>query len=152
MPIIYNTQQPTIDTNAFAAGDALGGLLTFPMPFRQGLIKTVQIIDDHLQNAKIDLLLFGGEAPTAGTNNAAYSLATADLNKLLCVVTFEAADYKGFTTYSVAHKELGGVPYANQTKVTPGDANLYGQLVIREIKTYNAATDIRVRVGMLPYA
>lgn len=149
MSILWLEATPTIDTNAYAAGDALGGLLTFNMPFRTGLIQAAMLLDDALQNAEIDLLLFGGSAPTAGTNNAAYSLATADRSKLIKVATFST--YKSFTTHSVADVDLNGRPYANLTKVEPGDAKLYGQLVIRAIKTYASASDILVRVGVLPY-
>lgn len=93
------TQQPTLDTSAYAAGDACGGLLTFNLG-RDGTDKTVllrkaELLDDAAtpDEAEVVLHLFT-ESSVAGTDQAAFSVSQDE---------YLAGYYLGsitFTTYA----------------------------------------------------
>ena len=139
---------PTISTGIYAAGDAIGGKLTFTngavIGGRGGTITKVVIIDDDKELAPIDLVLFNQDF-TATADNAAFDPTDADLENCIGYISMAATDYASFNDNSVATKTSGlQMPFAFEL----GGASLYGQMVVRSAPTYTAVTDLTVRITL----
>ncbi|MCR4341026.1 MAG: hypothetical protein NUW01_14185 [Gemmatimonadaceae bacterium] len=136
------SQTPTITAGAYAAGDALGGLLTFEGATRQenltALLLGVTILDLAKQDAQFDLVLFN-QTFTPTTDNAAFDPTDADLAHVIGHVQIAAADYADFNDSSIA--TVTGV---NLPIHVTGSVNLYGQLVNRSTPTYATTSDLTV--------
>ena len=77
--------QPTLDTDAYSSGDALGIKTQITGAPDSGAIRTIQIADDADQNIDTNVWLFDSE-PTGVADDAALALADADAAKLINVV------------------------------------------------------------------
>ena len=137
---------PTISAAAiYAAGDAVGGLLTFANAARvtggSGVIKNVLLIDDAGQDAALELWLFNATF-TAMADNAAWAPSEADLRKLICVIPTSDGAYYAAGTPSVCDIEC-----ARAYNVT--GTSLFGQLVTRGAPTYTATDDISVSISLM---
>ena len=89
------TVNPTITLDAYTAGDVVGGLLQFDVSaliVNGGIINRAIIIDEDSQAEGYRLFLFSAE-PTTIADAAAFAPTIGDLNKLVGVITFEAANY-----------------------------------------------------------
>ena len=141
MPLVT----PTITAGAYAAGDAVGGLLTFEnvarVEGRGALVKNVLIIDNHGQDAELELWLFK-ETFTAIDDNAAWAPSVADLKKLVAIISTASGTWFAAGTPSVAR-----IPVSQYFELT--GTSLFGQLVNRSAApTYNAVDDITVILGL----
>jgi len=152
-PQLPITVTPTISTGAYAAGDALGGLMSFASAVLgtagSGAITKVVIIDDDDELAPIDIVFFSTSfTPTADNNPFAPS--DADMQNCIGYVDVAATDYASFVNNCVAAKTSGlrmPFPY----KLSAGTA-LYAQMVIREAHTYTATDDITVKLAVERYS
>lgn len=140
--LVSKSAQPTVDTAAYAAGDAVGGLLTFAGIARGGgaVVEIVQVVVTDLakQNAPLDLVLFD-RAFTPTTDNTPFDPADADLPNLVGILNVVAADYASFNDNSAAIKKVS-------VFCKPNTADLFGQLVARGTPTYAAATDLQIKL------
>ena len=139
---------PTVTVGAYTAGDALGGLLTFDGVVRtaggSGEIVKVVILDNALQSAPIDLVLFD-RTFTANADNAPFAATDADLQNCLGFIGVENTDYSEFSNNCVATKASGQqMPF--EYKLAVGGTALFGQLAIRIGDTYGAVNDITVKI------
>jgi len=144
-------QTPTISTGIYAAGDALGGLLTFANAVLatggSGVITKVVIIDYDQELAPIDLVLFN-QTFTNTADNAPFDPSDADLANCIGYIDIAATDYSDFTDNSVAAKTSGlRMPFP----ITLVGTSLFGQMVVRSAPTYTATTDISVRLTIERY-
>jgi hypothetical protein len=134
---------PTIGTDAYTAGDVVGGLLTFAVGTAfggGGRIVKVLLIDAANQKEGYTLYLFG-QAPSTIADDAAYEPTAADLAELADRVTIEAGDYT--TVNGTAVAILGGhEDKAMAIPVKLYDGNVYGYLVAGDTPDYAAATDL----------
>lgn len=140
---------PTIDTNIFAAGDAVGGKQTLTSAARVsgGLVtlETLTVVDKGNQKAALTILFFDSD-PTAATitNNAAFVFSTA-VSKLVGKINVAAADYitidsTGIASYQL--KDLGLMLKAS------GSANLFVAVVLTSgTPTYLSTTDLIFKYG-----
>lgn len=138
---------PTVDTaGAYAAGDCIGGKLTFSSAANRsgggGVIRSVIVTDLADQKADIDLLLFDSD-PSNGTytDQAAVDVDDADIVKVIGQISVATANYKSFADSAAA--ALAGVDAAFQLS---GSANLYGLLVCRGTPTYVSTSDLTIRL------
>jgi len=144
--VIQITITPTISTGIYAAGDALGGLLTFANAVRSvggsGIVTKVVIIDRDQERAATDLVLFNQTfTPTA--DNAAFDPSDADLANCIGYIDVAATDYANFVDNSVAAKSSGlRMPFP----ITLVGTSLFGQMVTRGTPTYTAVNDITVKL------
>jgi len=149
--VVSITQTPTISTGIYAAGDALGGLLTFANAVRvaggSGVITKVVIVDYDQERTPVDLVLFN-QTFTATADNAAFDPSDADLANVIGYIDVAATDYANFVDNSVAAKSSGlRMPFP----ITLVGTSLFGQLVVRSAPTYTAVTDISVRLTIERY-
>jgi hypothetical protein len=136
---------PTISAgSAYAAGDALGGLLTFANVARfsgAGVrLKSFIMIDEDLEQAATELVLFD-RTFTASTNNAVFDPTDADLLNLVAVVPI--ALYAAFNDNCVGYSCDIDIP------LVLNGTSLFGQLVTRGTPTYTATDDITVILTVL---
>lgn len=139
------SQTPTVTAGAYAANDAVGGLLTFAGAALEtggsGIIKQVLILDDAGQDAELELWLFNATF-TAMADNAAWAPSEADLRKLIAIISTE--DGAWFAA---------GTPSAARVEVSQGfnlaGTSLFGQLVTRGTPTFAATDDVTVIIALL---
>lgn len=134
------SQTPTITAGAYAAGDAVGGLLTFANAARSqhtGVVATVVVSDLAAQGVNLDLVLFGAVfTPTA--DNAPFSPSDADLLNCIGVVPITA--HYAFATNGISEARNVGLWFESQSET------IYGQLVTRGAPTYASTSDLRVTI------
>lgn len=136
---------PTSDTNIYAAGDCVGGVLEFANAARAagmgGVIKDVLIIDDAGQDAQMELWLFDQTITEIGDNDP-WVCTEAELHNLVAIIS--TVDGSWFAT---------GTPSVNVVEVsqqyTCVGTSLFGQLVNRVGTPTYGATDISVKLGLL---
>lgn len=86
---------PTITLDAYTANDVVGGLLQFDVSaliVNGGLLNQAILIDEDSQEETYRLFLFEA-LPSTIANDAAFAPTIDDLNKLVAVIDFAAADY-----------------------------------------------------------
>ena len=133
---------------AYAAGDAIGTLLSFANAVRvsggSGLIEAVVVADKAKQSAAMDLLLLDANpGGTTITDNAALTVADADLVKCVGVIPITAEDYHALVDNSVASIRNLGAAFQVASGTT-----LYGVLVARGTPTFAGASDVVVRLAI----
>ena len=135
---------PTITAGAYAAGDAVGGLLTFTIlgAGGGGIVTGMSVTDKASANAELDLVLFN--APfTATSDNAPFDVSDADLLNCIGYVKVYASGYANFTDNSVGLVTGVGLAFKTATGA------LYGQLVTRSAPTYASTSDLQVTLHTL---
>lgn len=139
---------PTIDTNIYASGDALGGLQTISGAGRvgigSGIIHAVVVTDLDKEGADIDVIVFSGNpSATTVTNNAALDVDDADLVKIVCVIQVTSDSAFSDNGVSFAH----GNNCVFRADVATG--TLYAIAVARGTPTYASASDLTFRYSVL---
>ena len=143
--------KPTITAGAYTAGDAVGGLLTFPLAARTNIseggsiLTDVLIVDDAGQDAELELWLFN-QTFTAMADNAAWAPAETDLENLIAVVSTEdsALGWLAAGTPSAINVEC-----TRRIDLVAGGTSLFGQLVTRGTPTYAATDDLTIKIKLL---
>lgn len=136
------TVVPTIDTNIYASGDALGGKLTVTTlnsPI-SAIISDVIITDLDAEAEDIDVVFFSQDpSATTVTNNVAVDIADADADEIICTV--EVRDHVTFADNGVSFATNQNCPFVGST--------LYAVMIVRGTPTYTSASDLTLRVGLL---
>ena len=143
------TQAPTITSGAaYAAGNVVGGLLTFAGLARAagqgGVLQSALLRDKSGQNASYDLFLFDA-APSTPGDKTAVALSAADLAKCVGVVPFSGTALGATATMGVITAAGLGLAY----RIGAG-TSLYGILVTRGTPTYAGTADVSVDLVALP--
>lgn len=128
------TIRPVISTGQYSAGDALGGLLTFPGATRRaglgGSILTVTLLDLTKQSAATDLVLFK-KTFAATADNGVFDPSDADAANYIGQISIATTDYAAFNDWSGACVRNVRFDY----RIEDG-TDLFGQLVTRGTPTY----------------
>lgn len=139
---------PAVSTTAYAAGNVVGGLLTFTGAARTaagaGLIQAATVLSKSAQTAALDLLIFS-DNPTATTftDKAAVSIAATDMGKLVGVI--HLTDWTALGNASIAQAVAAGLPF----KLATG-TSLYGVLVTRAAMTLASTSDLTLSLRIIP--
>jgi hypothetical protein len=137
---------PTVTAGAYAAGDVVGGLLTFENAAREagagGLVVGITIVDDAGQDSEMELWLFNAQ-PDAIADNAPFAPTEADLHDLAGIISTSDGAWRA-----------AGTPSANYVseyfRYDPDSGmSLYGFLVDRTGGTLAATDDITVILHVL---
>ena len=143
---------PTITSgSAYAAGDLIGGKLTFSnavlSSLRHAEVVGATLADASKQNADIDLVLFSADpTSTTFTNDAAFAVHANDLSKIVAVVKFRASpDYVSFSANSVAVVDTVAKRFRSTGSSSPFDA-IFGALVSRGTPTYTSTSALTVGI------
>jgi hypothetical protein len=143
------TQAPAITSGAaYAAGNVVGGLLTFAGMARAagqgGVLQSALLRDKSGQNASYDLFLFDA-APATPADKTAIALSAADLAKCVGVVPFSGPALGAASTMGVISSAGLGLAF----RLGAG-TSLYGILVTRGTPTYAGTADVSVDLVVLP--
>lgn len=133
------------NTDAYTAGDLVGGKLTLADVFLVGpkepYLLSITVQDLTKQNAALDFVFFDSDPTgTTFTNNAAFDVADADLPKILGYVSL--TDYSSFNDNSVGSVNSIGLA------VKPTGTALYAAIVARGTPTYGA-NELSVTFGFV---
>jgi len=152
------TVTPVVDTNAYASGDVIGGVMTFENALRSytraGKVVAATLFDKTASSglAACNLWLFNAN-PSASTttDNAAFNLADADVTKLAGIIPFTSDHvYDGGTGNQVLYNAGLYVPVTGQapTNTNTDDTDIYGVLVAGGAVTFAAASDLIARLAI----
>jgi len=134
---------PTLDTDAYTAGDVMGGLLQFDVSglvINGGLINQAVLIDEDSIGLGLKLYLYDA-LPTTIADDAAFAPTIDDLNKLVAVIAFAT-----FTT--INSMDYAIVEDINNIFVTTNGL-LYGYLVADGASNHTNADAITIRLYIL---
>lgn len=150
---IIDVPVTVLATPDYSAGDSIGAAitstaLTISDVARRslvGTIKSVILADSANQKLDIDVVFFKS-APTASTfvDNAAITIAQADLEKIVGCVSIVPADYKSYTSNAVAVKSGLDIPFKCDT-----DRSMRCALIARTTINFAGADDLHLQVGVL---
>ena len=137
-------QTPTITAGAYAAGDVVGGLLTFAQAASiykgEGKIVKVVVIDDGGQDENLILHLFD-RTFTADADNAAWDPSDADMQNCIGHIEIPAANYMPGANNSQATVEAD---FAFDLAAV--GTSLFGQLECVGTPTYTATDDLTIKI------
>ena len=137
---------PAVTAGAYAAGDVVGGRLTFANAARAaglgGAILNVTIVDDAGQDSEMELWVFNSD-PTAIADNAAFVPAEADLHTLAGIFSTTDSTWRAAGTPSACH-------IVQATRYDPSaGTSIFAYLVDRTGGTLVAVDDITVILHVL---
>lgn len=144
---------PTLDTGAYAAGDLMGGKLTFANAAREGVgtgfVESINIPDLAAQGVDVTLILFDQDpSGTTFTDQAAFDIADADLAKVIGFFTFGSDARFAFADNSL--KFVTGLATAFSLTDANGEVStsMYGALVAGGAYDGVTAADITIKLGI----
>lgn len=141
---------PTVDTSAYAAGDLIGGKLTFTAALNEltksAELRAVTIIDQAKNDKDYNLVIFGDNPTgTTFTDQAAFDIADADMSKILTVVS--VTSFTGFSDNGISLATEIARPL--KSLASTASRTLYGALVAAADPTFAAASDVRIRLHIV---
>lgn len=144
---VVNSNEVAPSTTIYAAGDVMGGLLTFsdvvPGDIGGGSIVGAELIDTSTVISSIDLLLFDSipDSSNYDSDNTALDLADTDLARAIGVINFSSNDVS-----QLADNQIYFASGGNQEFFLGDDNEMYGVLVCRGTPTYGASNVLMVRL------
>lgn len=141
------SQTPTISAaSAYAAGDAVGGIMTFANAARAaglgGVITKVAITDLAAQVADLELILWTTSPAGTFTDNAAIDPTDGDLQDYFIGIIPLAGCYSAF-----ADNAAGSV--VPNLSFVGASTSIFGTLVSRGTPTYASTTDIEITLTIV---
>lgn len=147
MPLLSFRPLVEVDTNAYASGDSIGGLLllnrfcgTFSA---QGKIDAIRVIDKAAKSSPITLVFFAKE-PTASTitDNLAVSIDSSDVDNVMAIAKVEAVDYTVIDGVAYATVTSLNLPY----KMYSNSPLAYLAIVSGGAVTFSNASDLSIEI------
>jgi len=145
------SNEVSLSTAAYAAGDLMGGLLTFSDVLESeiggGAIVGAEIMDTSTVVAAIDLVIFQNALSTgtsATGDNAAFDLSDTDMVKVSDVISFSTG-YLKLHADNALHMTASGL---DSPFYLSGGNDLYGVLVARATPTYATGNSLSVRLDI----
>lgn len=143
--LIHYQDTPTIDTDAYTAGDVIGGLITF----RVGTMNTARIVgakivDDDNEKAELTFYFYDF-LPSTFLDDAAHAPTVQDLEHYIGKITFETGDYEEINGNAVAVKTDEFIDFF------PRNGNLYAYLVCSGTPAYTAVDDLYIEISVVQY-
>lgn len=141
----------TVGTDAYTAGDVVGGRLSLAVPasFGSCYIAWARLVDDHDQTEPFDLWCFYAQ-PSSIADDAAFAPTEDDKLKHFTTLEFAAGNYDQTGAESSVKatgkdKALGEYLMAP----LPVDGNLYFYLVAGDTPDYADADDLTLHVALM---
>lgn len=155
----YVTSTPVVDTSILASGDSVAAKLTRidgasrtdgaqrGSP-RTTVLQQINVIDNAVQSAALELWFFDTESITLPTVNNAWSISDAHAARCLGWVAIPAANYAASALNSVAVvKQIG-----QSLRSTEPSGKIWYAIVSRGTPTYAAASDLTFQFTFYPDA
>lgn len=122
--------------SAYAAGNEVGGLMTFSGFPPAGILQSIRLRVKSVQTAGFDLYLFGSNPTnTTWTDKTTPAIAAADVAACIGALSFTSA-FSGLGTHTFY--PVNGIGKAMAPNVT----TIYGVLVTKGTPTFTATSDI----------
>lgn len=149
--ISVQVAQTVTASSAYASGNAIGGLMTVAnaarvsgsagTPGTSGILQSVIINSKSAQTTQVDIFLFSANpSGSTCTDKTAFSLAAADFDKVLGVVSVPATTgWYAAGTPSVGQAQNLALPYALASATS-----VYACAVTRATPTFASTTDISI--------
>ncbi len=139
---------PTVTSaSAYASGNVVGGLLTFPnivnSTVKSGVLESISIAIKSLQSASFKLYVFRSLPSTTFTNKTAPAIVVGDADKLLDVYSFTTPDNGLGNNVTLYYSDA-----INRSLVLT-DSNLYAVLVTLGTPIFTTTTDVIVTCSIL---
>jgi hypothetical protein len=140
---------PTVQAAAYAAGQSVGGLLTFSNAVTEvagsAMVQSATVTFSSGVQPQLDLVLFTA-APSGSTvaDRTTVAIATADLAKIACVLHLTDVTLLGAAAPSVVQGSGLVAPFD-----LAGGLAIYGLLITRTAVTLASATDAVVSLTLL---
>lgn len=142
------TVTPTLDTNAYAAGDHLGSLMTLTEALginRHGKLRSLTILDKAKQKSDLVVHLFQSSPTLTSLDNAALDISDAQMaTHYIGSVSISASAYIDLANCSVV--TYGNLELILESLVTDR-GTLYAILESQGAPTY-AASDLVLKFGI----
>jgi len=132
----------TTTAGAYTAGDVVGGLIT--IPFSDGIIRRIKVVDDDNVGAALDLYLFSG-TPTALADNAAFLTAfvLADHKVWIRKLAIATTDWQTINSNKTAFVAYQGSESLSIDFSADDGANIYAYVVGGPTYTSTAALYVK---------
>jgi hypothetical protein len=141
----------TVSTDAYEAGDCVGGKITLTDAMRvsggTGFLQYLHIIDSSNIKPAFDILIFNSN-PTAATltDQSAMALST-DISKVIHHIPVYTSDYTSVKVDG-AYEAMANINI-NKVVEAVGSANLYAALNAVAAHDFVVATDLKMSFGFL---
>ena len=146
---------PTLDTDAYTAGDACGELLTFDVgPSRTCVIKKAEVLDDGASPVSAAMVLhIFNDGALAVADDAAFSVTQANFTagKYIGSIAIGSSDYADTPLGDNASAKLASIADVDMFVPTV-QGKFYGQLVCTGTPTFAAADELAVLLHVAEYA
>ena len=147
---------PTVTaSSAYSSGNVVGGVMTFSNIFRtgggSGVLASCLVVDRSNSKPALTILLYS-KNPSNGTytDNSAFVFDSTDAVNLVRTVTVASTDWVTLGAYAVADVgAIGKVVYNGESQAASVLKNLYAVAVTTGTPTFNAATNLTFKVGVL---
>lgn len=141
------TYEKTLTTTAgaYSANDVVGGLIT--IPFADGIIRRIKVVDDDNVGAALDLYLFSG-APTSIADNGAFLTAftLGDHKKWIRKLTIATGDWQTINSNKTAFVAYQGSESLGIDFSADDGANIYAYLVGTGGPTYTSTAGLYIKI------
>jgi hypothetical protein len=139
---------PTVTSaSAYATGNIVGGLLTFPnivnSTVKSGVLESITIAVKSLQTTSFKLYIFSGLPSTTFNNKTTPAIVVGDASKLLDVYSFTTPDNGLGNNVTLYYSDA-----INRSLVLDG-SSMYGVLVCLGTPTFTTTTDVVVTASIL---
>jgi hypothetical protein len=152
--------QTVTASSAYAAGNAIGGLQTIAGAARVsgslgaagtgGILTGLMMNSKSLQTTQVDVFLFDANpSGSTCTDKTAFSLATADFDKVIGVVTIPGTAANGAGWYAGTVGSTGVATYYPVTYDLASATSIFACAVTRGTPTYTATTDVSFKYNIL---
>ena len=135
----------TVDTDAYTAGDVVGGLLSFDITgfvVQGGFINKLVLIDEDNQSEPYKLYLFRSQ-PSTIADDAAFAPTIADMKLLHTIITIAAGDYSTVNSLASAIKPKLTEDFHSTTNI------MYGYLVCDATPDYTNADTLQITLHLV---
>lgn len=152
--------QTVTASSAYASGNAIGGLMTVAGAARVsgalgaagtgGIVAGLTMNSKSLQTTQVDIFLFDANpAGSTCTDKTAFSLATADFDKVIGVITIPGTPANGAGWYAGTVGSTGVATYYPATYDLSSATSIFACAVTRGTPTYTATTDVSFKFNIL---
>lgn len=141
----------TVDTNAYAIGDCMGGKITIPGAVRKpggsAILTDIMVIDKGGTRPNFNIVIFSQDPKAATlTDNAPMALST-DTQYILAVIPVYSIDYDNADATQLAGTiQLGSIILKESSGTS---TNLYMGIMATLANDLVAATDLKIKLGLI---
>lgn len=117
----------------------------------KGILAGLILTDDDKIQPDLDVYIFSSAPTITSTENAAFDIAEAELDKLVAVVPIRLGHWRDIAGHSIAVVPLNGVPPyagAQMVQAASGSTSLWAVLVARATLNFATAGALRIKVAV----